>query len=310
MNDDPDWAVRAKAFDAIEHLAVQASGQIRWEDIVRGFVVDGQTVRFANRALGIFRPRQMSAALSIKTVVPRAGRASRYRDQSIDLDDPTGLLHYDLARRGLKNQTNRDLYQAYVRRAPLIYFRGRAPAVYEALWPVWVEEFSEADECVLISAHDTVNASVSSVMASGSAEQLQVEATYSLRVSRQRNHQAWFSSRTKSAYGYRCALSGLPLRNLLVGAHILPDAQGGPASVTNGICMSTLHHTAFDANLIGIDPDFRVHVAKQVREGRDGPLLDSLKRLQGASLRLPVDRSAHPDRSFLEQRFNRFVSAD
>ena len=133
--------------------------------------------------------------------------------------------------------------------------------MYEALWPVWVEEFSEADERVLISAHDTVNASVSSVMASGSAEQLQVEATYSLRVSRQRNHQAWFSSRTKSAYGYRCALSGLPLRNLLVGAHILPDAQGGPASVTNGICMSTLHHTAFDTNLIGIDPDFRVHVA-------------------------------------------------
>ncbi len=269
MNDDPDWAVRAKAFDAIERLAVRTSGQIRWEDIVRGFSADGQMMHFANRAVGIFRPRQMSAALSIKTVVPRAGRVSRYRDQSIDVDEPTGLLHYDLARGGLKNQTNSDLYKAYVRRAPLIYFRGRAPAVYEALWPVWVEQFSEADERVLVSAPDMVDGTVSSVMASGSAEQLQVEATYSLRLSRRRNHQAWFSSRTKSAYGYRCALSGLPFRDLLVGAHILPDAQGGPASVTNGICMSTLHHTAFDTNLIGIDPDFRVHVARCGRVGMD-----------------------------------------
>ena len=310
MNDDPDWAVRTKAFNAIEHLAIQASGQIRWGDIISGFRMNGQTVHFANRPLGIFRPQQMSAALSIKTVVPRTGRAARYRDQSIDLDEPTGLLHYDLARGGLKNHTNRDLYEAYARRAPLIYFRGKAPALYEALWPVWVEEFNEADERVLISAPDAVNVSVSSVMASHPATQLQVETSYSLRTSRQRNHQAWFSSRTKSAYGYRCALSGLPLRDLLVGAHILGDAEGGPASVTNGICMSTLHHTAFDTNLIGIDPDFRVHVSRRVLEGRDGPLLDSLKYLQGASLRLPVDPSARPDRDLLEQRFIRFVRAD
>ncbi len=231
MNDDPDWAVRAKAFDAIQRLAVQSSGQIHWKDINRGFMADGETVSFAGRAVGIFRPRQMSAALSIKTVVPRSGRVRHYRDQSIDLDEPTGLLQYDLARDGLKNRTNNDLYKAFVRRAPLIYFRGKAPAVYEALWPVWVEDFSESNARVLISAPDTANTRVSSVMASGTTEQLQVEATYSLRLSRQRNHQAWFSSQTKSAYGYRCALSGLPLHDLLVGAHILPDSEGGPASV-------------------------------------------------------------------------------
>lgn len=310
MTDDPDWKTRLRAFDAIERLAVQTSGQIPWNDIVRGFVADGRKVLFANRPLGIFTPRQMSAALSIKTVVPRDGRISHYRDQSMDMDEPTGLLHYDLAQGGLKNPTNSNLFRAFVRRAPLIYFRGKAPAVYEALWPVWVEDFNEADERVLISAPDTVNANLSSVMASGTAKQLEVEATYSLRLSRQRNHQAWFSSQTKSAYGYRCALSGLPLRNLLIGAHILPDSEGGPASVTNGICMSTLHHTAFDSNLIGIDPSLRVHVARQVREGQDGPLLESLKGLEGSNIRLPVDPSAHPDPSLLEQRFSQFVRAN
>ena len=272
--------------------------------------MDGETVLFANRAQGIFRPRQMSAALSIKTVVPRGSRVPHYRDQSADLDEPTGLLRYDLARGGLNNPTNNDLYRAYVRRAPLIYFRGQAPAVYEALWPVWVEDFGESDGRILISAPDTINTGVSSVMASRAADQFQVEATYSLRMTRQRNHQAWFSSQTKSAYGYRCALSGLPLHDLLVGAHILPDSEGGPASVTNGICMSTLHHAAFDSNLIGIDPDCRVHVARQVRQGCDGPLLNSLKGLEGSDLRLPIDPSAHPDRRFLEQRFSQFIRAD
>ena len=50
---------------------------------------------FANRAKGIFKPRQMSAALSIKTTVPRSGRSLWYRDQSFDaanLDGATGLL--------------------------------------------------------------------------------------------------------------------------------------------------------------------------------------------------------------------------
>ena len=44
----------------------------------------------------------MSAALSIKTTVPRTGRLRWYRDQDLDsnLDLDTGLPRYDLARGG------------------------------------------------------------------------------------------------------------------------------------------------------------------------------------------------------------------
>ena len=134
---------------------------------------------------------------------------------------------------------------------------------------------------------DSASANVSSVEAVLAGDAESRPRSYYLVESKQRNHQAWFSSRTKSAYGYRCAFSGLPLRNLLVGAHIVPDAEDGPASVANGICMSTLHHTAFDTHLIGVDPDLRIHVAQSVFEGRDGPLLESLKALASRSLRVP-----------------------
>ena len=304
---DPDWAVRHRAFSALERLSVEWSGRIPWGEIAHGFEFQGKSIHFASRALGIFKPKQMSAALSIRTVMPRAGRKTWYRDQEARFDTPTGLLPYDLANGGLDNASNRHLQLAFQRRAPLIYFRATDPAVYEAIWPVWVEDFRVDKQQVLLAAPDTAQGGVSSVQAAilPNAD-LVAERRYSFRETRHRNHQAWFSSRTKSAYGYRCAFSGLPLRDLLVGAHIIPDSEGGLASVTNGICMSTLHHAAFDTHLLGIDPDLGVHIAPQVTEGRDGPLLESLKALDGTALRTPEDPRAHPNPEYLERRFRQF----
>jgi putative restriction endonuclease len=41
-----------------------------------------------------------------------------------------------------------------------------------------------------------------------------------------------------------------------------------------GLPLTKIHHAAFDAHLIGIDPDFRIHVSDRLLEIRDGPLLD------------------------------------
>ena len=102
------------------------------------------------------------------------------------------------------------------------------------------------------------------------------------------------------------AFSGLPVRELLVGAHIVPDAEGGPPWVQNGICMSALHHLAFDSYLIGVDPDFQVHVSSQLHDQEDGDLLAAIKDLNGTQLRLPGEQVDWPDREFLEHRFVRF----
>ena len=303
---DPDRRIRVAAFAAIERLSQQWGGQIPWEAIRLGFQVGGETVLFANRAKGIFKPRQMSAALSIKTTVPRSGRSLWYRDQSLsatNLDGATGLLRYDLSRGGREDPTNRALLTAMRRGAPLIYFIGISPAKYQPILPVWVADFRQEGGYVLLA---TADFAVAGVTTPAVAVRESIEASYSLIATRTRNHQAWFSARTKAAYRWRCAFSGLPVRELLVGAHIVPDGDGGPPSVRNGICMSALHHVAFDSHLIGVDPDYRVHVASPLREQLDGDLLANIKGIDGALLRLPKAREDWPDRRFLERRFRQF----
>lgn len=303
---DPDRHIRGAAFAAVEKLSRQWGGQIPWEAISAGFQAGGETVLFANRAKGIFKPRQMSAALSIKTTVPRSGRSPWYRDQGFNaasLDGATGLLRYDLSRGGREDPTNHALRAATRRGAPLIYFIGISPAVYQPIFPVWIEDFRQEEGCVLLA---TADFAVAGVASPASAVRESIEASYSLVATRTRNHQAWFSARTKAAYRWRCAFSGLPVRALLVGAHIVPDALGGPPSVPNGICMSALHHVAFDSHLIGVDPDYRVHVASPLREQQDGDLLATIKGVDGVLLRLPQAREDWPDRRFLERRFKQF----
>ena len=50
---------------------------------------------------------------------------------------------------------------------------------------------------------------------------------------------------------------------------------------------SQLHHAAFDAHLIGIDPDYRLHASERLLAQHDGPMLEAMKRLDGGTLRPP-----------------------
>ena len=73
--------------------------------------------------------------------------------------------------------------------------------------------------------------------------------------------------------------------------------------------MSKIHHAAYDAGLIGIDPDLTVHVSERLLAIHDGPLLEQgLKALAGQKLRVPADDLAVPDRDRLSFRFDLFRS--
>jgi len=99
-----------------------------------------------------------------------------------------------------------------------------------------------------------------------------------------------------------------PEQRLLDAAHIMPDANEelGHAIVPNGIPLSKIHHAAFDGHLIGIDPDFRIHVADRLLRRRDGELLEVLKKLHHAKVHLPARRRDWPDRERLAVRFDQF----
>jgi putative restriction endonuclease len=90
-------------------------------------------------------------------------------------------------------------------------------------------------------------------------------------------------------------------------AHIVADKdeQLGQPVVPNGIPLSKIHHAAFDAHLIGIDPDYRLHVSKRLLGRNDGPMLEALKRLNGETIHLPGRIKDCPDRDRLAMRFER-----
>jgi|HubBroStandDraft_6_1064221.scaffolds.fasta_scaffold312035_2 putative restriction endonuclease len=102
------------------------------------------------------------------------------------------------------------------------------------------------------------------------------EIMYALRTIQQGLHQALFRAHVLAAYGSRCALSGLAEARLIDAAHIMPDADErlGQPKISNGICMSKIHHAAYDAGLIGIDPDLRIHVSEHLLALHDGPMLE------------------------------------
>jgi putative restriction endonuclease len=112
------------------------------------------------------------------------------------------------------------------------------------------------------------------------------ERRYALREIKARLHQASFRDAVLSAYGGCCAISHLPEPRLLDAAHIVTDAdeQLGQPIVSNGLPLTKIHHAAFDAHLIGIDPDFRIHVSDRLLDLHDGPFLElGLKGIVGRS---------------------------
>ena len=65
--------------------------------------------------------------------------------------------------------------------------------------------------------------------------------------------------------------------------------------VPNGIPLSKIHHAAFDAHLIGIDADYRLHVSEWLLGQNEGPMLGALKRFHGATIHLPNRTKNRPD---------------
>jgi putative restriction endonuclease len=295
-----DDQIRAAAFLRMRELEARYGGAIPWIEVTAPMMVAGEEVRLAGRARGIFRPRQMSrGALSIKTTVPRAGRTRRYDDIASD----EGFFEYRFMGDDPKHADNRALQESWHDRSPLIYFHGVAPALYQAIWPVFVTHWDAKN----LTAHVVPGESTRSSAAPASEDLRR----YAVIQAKQRLHQAVFREMVIEAYGGRCAVSGLPEKRLLHAAHILPDRdRRGQPIVSNGIAMSVLHHSAYDLNLLGIDPGGVIHINRDLLEIHDGPTLrHALQDLDHAKMKEPDDPARRPNRDFLAERFEQFNAA-
>jgi putative restriction endonuclease len=71
--------------------------------------------------------------------------------------------------------------------------------------------------------------------------------------------------------------------------------------------LTKIHHAPFDAHLIGIDPDFQIHVSDRLLEIHDSPFLElGLKGIVGQVIEMPRRREDHRDRDRLAVRFGQF----
>lgn len=300
---DRDQMLRVAAFNAVRRLTA-VRGELASEDLKAGFDFEGERIPLINPRRGIFKPWQMKYLLSIKTVYPVPGRRVWYDDQREvhrQIYEGSEAVEYAFMGRDPEAADNRWLREAMENRVPVIYFLGVAPGLYQAHVPAYVIGW-DAQALKARVAFGTGDEARLEYPAT------EVERRYALRLVKQRLHQASFREAVIAAYDGRCAVSELPEQRLLDAAHIMPDTNEelGHAIVPNGIPLSKIHHAAFDGHLIGIDPDFRIHVADRLLKKKDGELLEVLKKLHHAKLHLPSRRRDWPDQERLAIRFDQF----
>lgn len=290
------------AFQRIKELELIFDDAIPWSAIKEGFEYSGNKILFGNQVQGIFKPQIMRRGpLSIKTTIPRGDNVNIYNDQLTD----EGFYQYSLEQGNPYGERNVLLWQALEDASPFIYFHAIAPAIYKALWPCFVKNihpklgYSEIIVGPLLAyavSQDNIHVPD------------EIESRYMVRETKVRLHQASFREAVLSAYNNKCAITGLPTPKLLEAAHIIPDQLiGDKQTVCNGIALSRLHHKAYDANLIGIDPDYKIHISEELNVINGGPLLErGILDFSGSKLVLPKNEAVLPNRDYLARRFETF----
>lgn len=297
---DIDLELRLATFDHIERLARASGGLVSSVQLNEGLNFRGERVPIWNQQRGIFRPRilrEPGAALSIQTSYD-----SPYDDR-LDPNDDRFVYRY----RGTDptHPDNVALRRAMELRRPVLYLVAVEPGRYEPVFPCWVVADSPQQLAFYLLAdakRDIVAATREDPLATAPLK------AYATRIVKQRVHQERFRYLVLSAYREECAMCRLRHPPLLDAAHILPDRdERGKPEVPNGLALCKIHHSAYDVEILGVAPDFTVHVRRDVLEEHDGPMLQhGLQELQGSRITLPRREEQHPNREYLEERFRRF----
>jgi len=121
---------------------------------------------------------------------------------------------------------------------------------------------------------------------------------------KQRVNQNFFRDMILASYNFKCCITGLPVKELLVASHIKPWAIDEPNRMNprNGLCINALHDKAFDKGLITIASDLSLIVASHIRS-RSDKALQLLNDIHGKPIEKP--NRFLPDLDFL--KFHRDV---
>ena len=298
---DTDLQVRLAAFNWLSEQVNSHGDVLPRKLLEQGFEFQGQRIPLV-APQGIFKPQILDLPISI-TTAPKG-----------PYDDYFGkdnFLIYSYRGTDPNHRDNVGLRKVFELKRPLVYFHGIEPGKYLATWPIYIIGDDQSHLTFKVAVDDAVPAfeyaesSVSRQVAEVSdARHAYLTATVKVRL-----YQRAFREKVLDAYKSQCSFCRLKHWELLDAAHIIPDNMPeGKSTIENGLSLCKLHHSAYDAFIIGVTPDYIIQVREDILEEEDGPVLQhGLKGLHKSKLILPSLKSHYPNREALEWRYSRFT---
>ncbi|MEW6083599.1 MAG: HNH endonuclease [Chloroflexota bacterium] len=300
---DIDLQVRLAAFHWLTEQVNSHGDVLPRKLLEQGFEFQDQRVPLI-APQGIFKPQILDLPLSI-TTAPKG-----------PYDDYFGKDNFLLYRYRGTDPNHRDnlgLRKILELKRPLVYLHGIEPGKYLATWPVYIIGDDPSNLTFKVAVDDALPAYEysSTNITRQIAEVSDARHAYLTSTVKVRLQQRNFREKVLDAYRSQCAFCRLKHRELLDAAHIIPDnLPEGKSTVQNGLSLCKLHHAAYDSFIIGVTPDFIIHIREDVLEEEDGPVLQhGLKGLHKTKLILPSLKSNYPNRDALEWRYSRFTRA-
>lgn len=255
--------------------------------------VSGGTPIFLKGQQGIFKPKEMSLPLSIRSALD-----SPYTDTLID----GRRILYDFAP-STREHENDGLKRCAELSLPLIYLlqlKRKPNPEYQIFAPVIVTNWDDATKQFTVDLQPQLEAllepvSVESDLVADASLPEAIAKAYATKTVERRMHQAKFREKVLTAYRERCSVCVLRVRPLLDAAHIVSDRDPKPTLVVNeGLSLCATHHRAFDAEILRYDERFRIEIdlpeRTRIGEGERRMLL----HYRGTQLHLPKDESLWP----------------
>jgi putative restriction endonuclease len=294
-----DNQIRLAAFAHLQELASVYGDVLPYRELIKGFLFKEERITLIG-ASGIWKPKQLDLPISIATT-----SNGPYSDSITD----DGFLKYKYRGSDPNHRDNKGLRELISLQKPLIYFHSVLEGKYIATWPVYIMndninafEFTVAVDDVRHISNEIRN------VEEPEEHYRRKYLTSSVLV---RLHQRSFRERVLSAYQNHCALCNLRHTELLDAAHIIGDNEDlGEPIIQNGLALCKIHHAAFDQNILGIDPDYRIKIRHDILLETDGPMLKyGIQLLENNSLILPKDKRNYPDKDRLSTRYEQFLKA-
>ncbi|MFV1980579.1 MAG: HNH endonuclease [Rhodothermia bacterium] len=296
-----DLRIRLATFDWLAEQT-EVHGDVLTRDLLQqGFEFQGKQIPLVSPQ-GIFKPRIMELPLTITS-----SPSSPYDDTF----SSSGYLTYRYRGKDPGHRDNVGLRRVFELNRPLVYFFGIVPSRYLAVWPVYIIADHPERLSFELAVDDLATVDLEAPELHRVREGEQARRAYVTATVRTRLHQRSFRERVIEAYRSQCAFCRLRYRELLDAAHIIPDPEeAGDPIVSNGLALCKLHHAAFDSFMLGVTPDYRIRVRKDLLAEEDGPMLiHALQGLHEQLIQLPQRRDDWPNPDSLAWRYARFAEA-